>query len=78
MSIVRQRVVKHIPTEANAQNNRGSFARQRRLNRVRQQYRLCFPWCPCKVDIKESSSEAESCVRMKRMRTRMERVLGSH
>jgi hypothetical protein len=28
MPIVRQKVAKHIPTEANAQNNRRSIARQ--------------------------------------------------
>jgi hypothetical protein len=52
------------------------------VNRLCQQYSLCFPGGPCKVDIRESSSEAGSCGRtgMKRMRTRtrMERVLGSH
>jgi hypothetical protein len=42
------------------------------VNRLCQQYRLCFPWGPCKVDISESSSEASSCGR-----TRMERDLGS-
>jgi hypothetical protein len=28
-----------------------------------QQYRLCFPWGPCKLDVGESSSEAGSCGR---------------
>jgi hypothetical protein len=30
------------------------------VNRLCQQYRLCFPWDPCKVVIRESSSEADS------------------
>jgi hypothetical protein len=36
------------------------------VNRLCQQYRLSFPWGPCKVDIRGSSSEAGS-----RGRTRM-------
>jgi hypothetical protein len=27
------------------------------VNRFCQQYRLCFPWGPCKVDVRESNSE---------------------
>jgi hypothetical protein len=30
------------------------------VKRFYQQYRLCFPWGPCKVDKRESSSEAGS------------------
>jgi hypothetical protein len=33
------------------------------VNRLCQQYRLYFPWGPCKVDIIESNSEAGSCGR---------------
>jgi hypothetical protein len=33
------------------------------INRLCQQYRLRFPCGPCKVDIRESSSEAGSCGR---------------
>jgi hypothetical protein len=40
------------------------------VNKLCQQYRLCFPWDPCKVDIRESISEAGSCGR-----TRM-RIVG--
>jgi hypothetical protein len=54
------------------------------LNRLCQQYRLCFPWGPCKVVIRESYSEAGSLVQKneelgerERKRTRMERVSGS-
>jgi hypothetical protein len=30
------------------------------VNRLCQEYRLCFPWSSWKVDIRESSSEADS------------------
>jgi hypothetical protein len=47
------------------------------VNRLCPQYRLCFPWGPCKVNIRESISEDGSCgrTRMKRERTRMEASL---
>jgi hypothetical protein len=50
MPIARQRVAKHIPVEINSRKDRlllGNGA----VNRLFQKYRLCFPWCPCKVFI---------------------------
>jgi hypothetical protein len=44
------------------------------VNRLCQHYRLCFPWGPCKVAIRESSSEADSCGRR---RMRIEEVQSS-
>jgi hypothetical protein len=58
ITIATQRVGEHIPAiHEHAATGRlllGSFA----VNRLRQQYRLCFPWGPCKVVIRESNSEA--------------------
>jgi hypothetical protein len=42
------------------------------VNRLCQQYRLCFPWGPYKVDIRESIFQYSS----PRARKRMERVHG--
>jgi hypothetical protein len=47
MLIARQPVAKHIPAEANAWNNRTLLLGNGVVNR------LCFPWGPCKVDIRE-------------------------
>jgi hypothetical protein len=33
------------------------------VNRLRQQYRLCFPLGSCEVVIREANSEADSCCR---------------
>jgi hypothetical protein len=33
------------------------------VNKLRQQYRLCFPLGPCKVVIREANSKAGSCCR---------------
>jgi hypothetical protein len=41
--IARQRIDKHIPTEANARNNRPSIARQRRSKHARLFSVLCVP-----------------------------------
>jgi hypothetical protein len=58
MPIARQRVAKHVPAE----EYRGTIGRQFLGNgaatRLRIVERRCFPWGPCKVDIRESSSEA--------------------
>jgi hypothetical protein len=105
-SITRQRVAKHIPVEANAQNNRASIARQRpqyagnsRITSVAMQraanttikvelFSMWFAYIHCwATDIfsmdppRDYVSGTElNQIRMKRMRmrTRMERVLGSH
>jgi hypothetical protein len=44
MDISRQRVVKHIPAEAKARHNRTSIAGNGAVNRLGQQYRMCFLW----------------------------------
>jgi hypothetical protein len=61
MPIARQRVAKHIPTEANAWNNRFT-ARQRRgkqpFSNIQAVY--FFSWGQCKVVIRGLSSEVGS------------------
>jgi hypothetical protein len=44
------------------------FLGNRAVNRLCQQHRLCFPWGTCKVDIRESSSEAGSSCGRTRVR----------
>jgi hypothetical protein len=59
MLIARQRVAK-IPSETNAQNNRISIARQRHGKQALLKIQTVFSVDPCKVVIRESSSEAGS------------------
>jgi hypothetical protein len=46
--------LKRVTVIGNSLLNNGS------VNRLRQQYRLCFPLGPCKVVIREANSEADS------------------
>jgi hypothetical protein len=75
MSIARERVVKHMPAEADERNNR-CIARQRRGKQALSTIQDVFLWSPCKVDIlvRKPSSEVVSCgrTRMERMRMRTE------
>jgi hypothetical protein len=61
MPIARQRVAKHIPAEADAKKNRRCIARQRRSKQALSTMQALFSLDSCKVDIRESSSEAGSC-----------------
>jgi hypothetical protein len=62
MPFARQRVAKHIPAEVNARNNRTSIAKQRRGKHSLSTTQAVFSVKPCKVVIRQSSSEAGNSV----------------
>jgi hypothetical protein len=63
MPIVRQRVANTFPQKQTRGTIGDLLLGNGAVNRLCQQYRLCFPWGPCKVDVRESSSKAGSCGR---------------
>jgi hypothetical protein len=69
MPIARQRVAKHISSEANARNNRTSIAKQRRGKQALSTIQDMFSMIP--------PGDYISSIEQKRTRMRMERVLGS-
>jgi hypothetical protein len=63
MPTTKQWVAKHIPAEANVRNNRRYIDRERHDKQALLTIQTVFSWGPCKVDIRESISEAGSCGR---------------